>query len=89
MSNLSNQIVKIGHKLHEINMNLPATGEFIIDEAHQMIQVKVKQGLVTVYWEFIFLNEGWAEADARKIEHDLAMMITAARESAMAVGAAA
>ena len=86
MSNLSNQIVKIGHKLHEINMNLPATGEFIIDEAYQMIQVKVKQGLVTVYWEFIFLNEGWAEADARKIEHDLVMMIQKARQSAMAVG---
>jgi len=86
MSNLSNQIVKIGHKLHEINMNLPATGEFIIDEAYQMIQVKVKQGLVTVYWDFIWLDGDWAIAKARKIEHDLAMMITAARESAMAVG---
>ena len=86
MSNLSNQIVKIGHKLHEINMTLPAKGEFVIDEAHQMIQVKVMEGLNTVYWEFIFLNEGWAEADARKIEHDLAMMIQKARQSAMAVG---
>ena len=89
MSNLSNQIVKIGHKLHEINMNLPATGEFVIDEAYQMIQIKVKQGLVTVYWDFIWLDGDWAIAKARKIEHDLAMMITAARESAMAVGAAA
>ena len=86
MSNLSNQIVKIGHKLHEINMNLPATGEFIIDEAYQMIQLKVKQGLVTVYWDFIWLDCDWAEADARKIEHDLAMMIQKARQSAMAVG---
>ena len=86
MSNLSNQIVKIGHKLHEINMNLPATGEFIIDEAYQMIQIKVKQGLVTVYWDFIWLDGDWAIAKARKIEHDLAMMITAARESAMTLG---
>jgi len=86
MSNLSNQIVKIGHKLHEINMNLPATGEFIIDEAYQMIQVKVKQGLVTVYWDFIWLDGDWAIAKARKIEHDLAMMIQKARQSAMAVG---
>ena len=51
-----------------------------------MIQVKVMEGLNTVYWEFIFLNEGWAEADARKVEHDLAMMIQKARQSAMAVG---
>ena len=86
MSNLSNQIVKIGHKLHEINMNLPATGEFIIDEAYQMIQVKVKQGLVTVYWDFIWLDGDWAIAKARKVEHDLAMMIQKARQSAMAVG---
>jgi len=71
VSNLSNQIVKIGHKLHEINMTLPAKGEFVIDEAHQMIQVKVMEGLNTVYWEFIFLNEGWAEADARKVELDV------------------
>jgi hypothetical protein len=54
-----------------------------------MIQVKVIEGLSTVYWEFIFLNEDWAEADARKIEHDLAMIIQKARQSAMAVGAAA
>jgi hypothetical protein len=70
-------------------MTLPAKGEFVIDEAHQMIQVKVMEGLNTVYWEFIFLNEGWAEADARKIEHDLAMMIKAARESADGLGVAA
>ena len=86
MSNLSNQIVKIGHKLHEINMSLPAKGEFVIDEAYQMIQVKVMEGLVTVYWDFIWLDRDWAIAKARKIEHDLAMMIQKARQSAMAVG---
>ena len=86
MSNLSNQIVKIGHKLHEINMTLPAKGEFVIDEAYQMIQIKVKQGLVTVYWDFIWLDGDWAIAKARKIEHDLVMMIQKARQSAMAVG---
>ena len=85
MSNLSNQIIRIGHLLHEINMSFAAKGEFVTDEAYQMIQIKVKQGLVTVYWGFIWLDGDWAEADARKIEHDLAMMIQKARQSAMAV----
>jgi hypothetical protein len=86
MNNLSIQIVRIGHKLNEINMSFAAKGEFVIDEAHQMIQIKVKQGLVTVYWDFIWLDGDWAIAKARKIEHDLAMMIQKARQSAMAVG---
>ena len=89
MSNLSNQIVKIGHKLHEINMSFAATGEFVIHDELPMIEVKVMESAVTVYWNFIWQDCDWAEADARKIEHDLAMIIQKARESAMTLGAAA
>jgi len=89
VSNLSNQIVKIGHKLHEINMTFAAEGEFIIHDEMPMIEVKVMESTVTVYWGFIWQDNDWAEADARKIEHDLAMMIKAARESADGLGVAA
>lgn len=89
MNNLSIQIVRIGHKLHEINMNFAAEGEFIIHDEMPMIEVKVMESAVTVYWNFIWQDCDWAEADARKIEHDLVMMINAARESASGLGVAA
>ena len=89
MSNLSNQIIRIGHLLHDINMSFAAKGEFIIHDELPMIEVKVMESAVTVYWNFIWQDCDWAEADARKSEHDLAMMITAARESHNGLGAAA
>ena len=86
MNNLSIQIVRIGHKLHEINMSFAAEGEFIVHDILPKIEVKVMEGMVTVYSGFIWPDCDWAESDARKIEHDLAMMIQKARQSAMAVG---
>ena len=84
MSNLSNQIIRIGHLLHEINMSFAAKGEFVTDEAYQMIQIKVKQGLVTVYAATLEIYSDSLEPDACQIRRDLEQMVIESEEGRIA-----
>ena len=60
MSNLSNQIVKIGHKLHEINMTLPAKGDEALQGTVRILDALLSEGFT-----------GYDE-DSRKVKAALA-----------------